>query len=562
MGSRDTTAARLALRNGTVVTVEPGRPVAQAIAIRGDRIQAVGSDREVTACLGPRTRVLDLQGALALPGFIDCHGHLPSLGQARMHMDLRGARDWAAIVRQVAAAARQAPPGTWLPGRGWHQDRWAERPAPSVQGLPLHHRLSEAAPDHPVLLRHACGHAVLANARGMEQAGVDRRTADPEGGTIVRDAQGEPTGAFLETAADLVEAALREHLEGRSQQQKEADLRRQVDLATAQCLANGITTFHDAGTSLETLAVYRKLADEGKLGIRVYAMVSDSDDRIAEALPECRLVGYAGQRLTARAIKRLADGALGSRTAWMLAPYADRPGRRGHRVASDEALSASARFAMDNGLQLCVHAIGDGANREVLDLLERVFGAHPASRDLRWRIEHAQHLHPRDVPRFADLGLIASVQPSHCITDGAYIPDALGAERAAQAYPWRSLLEAGAAVISGSDAPVEEPDPVAGFHAAVTRRLADGSAFHPRQRMTRHQALRAYTRDAAWAAFEDRDKGSLAPGKLADLVVLDRDILTVPEDEIRAARVLYTILGGRIAYTAGEDCGAVAGVRG
>jgi len=290
---------------------------------------------------------------------------------------------------------------------------------------------------------------------------------------------------------------------------------------------------------------YRRMADEGRLPLRVWAMLSDTDTELAEALPAVRCVG---DWLTVRAVKRFADGALGARTAWMLAPYDDRPDSVGQCVTEPAAIEDSARLALAQRLQICVHAIGDRAVRETLDVYERVLSSHPQGRALRWRIEHAQHVHPDDAPRFARLGVVAAMQASHCTTDGGVVPAALGPARARQTHGWRSLLDAGAVVGNGTDAPVEDVDPMTSFHAAVTRRLPDGTAFCPEQRMTREEALRSYTLSNAYAAFEDGVKGSLAPGKFADVTVLSRDILTIPEDEILGARALYTIVGGRVMY--------------
>jgi len=539
--------ADLIFRNGVVATMDPARPEAEAAAVGGERMVAIGTSERIDSLAGPATEVIDLDGGFVLPGFIEGHGHLMGLGRSLMQLRLRGARCWGDIVAMVAEAARTTPPGDWILGRGWHQDTWAEPPEPSVEGLPLHHRLSEAAPDHPVLLRHASGHSVLANAKAMELGGVTRDTADPGSGTIVRDAQGEPIGAFLEGAGWLVEQARSREVEAQSPRQREAFLRRQVELATAECLARGVTSFHDAGASLETIALYRTLADEGKLRLRLYVMAGASDDELREALPELRVVGYGGNRLTVRAIKRLIDGALGTRTAWMLEPYCDQPGNAGMCMTEPEAIETTCRLAVEHGMQMCVHAIGDRANREVLDIYERVLRDQPEATDLRWRIEHAQHLHPDDVPRFARLGVIASMQANHCTTDGAYADAALGERRASEGtYAWRSLLDAGAAVINGTDAPVEPVDPLTSLHAAVTRRLADGSTFCPEQCMARGEALRSYTVAAAHAAFEAHLKGSLAPGRLADLVVLDRDLRTCPAEDIASATVVLTVVGGEV----------------
>ena len=542
--------ADLILRNANIATMVPTRPDAQAIAIAGGHILAIGANDAIDALAGPATEVIDLDGAFAMPGFIEGHGHFTGLGRSLMQLRLRGTRSWGEIVAKVAEAARATPEGQWIHGRGWHQDAWDEAPEPSVMGLPLHHALSEAVPDHPVVLRHASGHSVLANAKAMELGGVTRDTADPPDGTIVRDADGEPTGAFLESASWLVERAYHREMEGQSALEREALLRRQIELASRECLSKGITSFHDAGASLETIELFRKVADEGKLGVRLYVMASASDGDLREALPELRLIGHGNNHLTMRAIKRFIDGALGTRTAWMFEPYADQPHTSGLCVTEPEAIEATCRIAVEHGMQMCVHAIGDRANRETLDLYERVFRDHPDATDLRWRIEHAQHLDPDDIPRFGRLGVLAAMQANHCTTDGAYAVAALGERRARQgAYAWRSLLDAGATLVNGTDAPVEPVDPLTSLHASVTRRLADGRRFFPEQCMTRAEALRSYTLDAAFAAFEEDLKGSLAPGHLADLVVLDRDLRACPVEEILDAEAIRVVAGGKDSRT-------------
>jgi predicted amidohydrolase YtcJ len=328
---------------------------------------------------------------------------------------------------------------------------------------------------------------------------------------------------------------------------------RAVEIAQDECLAKGITTFQDAGSSFDTIDRFKRMAEDGRLRMRLWVMARDTNRMLEERLPEYKLVGFGGGFLTIRAIKRQIDGALGSRGAWMLEPYSDAPSTSGLNTEPVDDIEETARIAIENGFQLCVHAIGDRANRETLDLFERTFRAHPDRKDLRWRIEHAQHLSPADVPRFAKLGLIASVQGIHCTSDAPWVPARVSAKRAEEgAYVWRDLMNAGVILCNGTDVPVEDVDPIANFYASVTRKLDDGSAFYPKQKMTRIEALRSYTAGAAYAGFEEDVKGTLAVGKLADVTVLTRDILTVPDEEIRDARVVYTIVGGKVAYRGGE----------
>ncbi len=530
--------ADLVVLNGRLVTLAAPAE-AEALAAAGGRIVFVGSSGEARSWIGPDTEVVDLEGRLGVPGFIEGHGHFWGVGEARLQLALDGARTWAEIVGQVAEAVTEAEPGTWILGRGWHQSKWSEPPVPAVQGLPTHHGLSAVSPENPVLLGHASGHMAFANARAMDLAGIDAATADPEGGEIVRDADGQPTGALRETAETLVAGLRSETLEPNY-------ARRVVRLAGEECLAKGITSFQDAGSSFGLIDVYRELADDGALPLRLWVMVNESNQALAERLGRYRMIDRGDGFLTVRGIKRLIDGALGSHGAWLLDPYEDMPQSAGLNTTSLDVMEETARLAREHDFQLCVHAIGDRANRETLDLFERVLAG---DRTRRWRVEHAQHLHPDDVPRFAELGVIASMQAVHCTSDGPWVPDRLGEQRSAQgAYVWRDLIDSGAVVTNGTDAPVEDVDPIASFHASVTRRMANGEVFYGDQRMTREEALRSYTIDAAYAAFEEGEKGSLEVGKYADLTVLSRDILTIPEEEIPGTRVVYTIVGGRLAY--------------
>jgi predicted amidohydrolase YtcJ len=544
-----TAVADLALRNGRLVTLDPAHPVAEALAARGETILAVGSWADVQRHLGPATEVIDLAGRLAIPGFIEAHGHFISMGETKLGLDLTRARSWDEIVGQVAAAARAAAPGEWILGRGWHQEKWTAPPAPAVEGFPLHGSLSRVSPDHPVLLEHASGHASFVNAKALALAGISRATPEPEGGQILRDAGGEPTGLLREDAVEPVERALADARARRTPAQVDADFRKVVDLATREALAKGVTSFQDAGSSFETIDRLKQLADERALGIRLWVMVRDTPAALAEKLGRYRTVDRGARRLTVRAIKHSIDGALGSRGAWLLEPYADLATSTGLVTTPVAVIEETARLALQHGYQLCVHAIGDRANRETLDLYERAFRPRGGGQDLRWRIEHAQHLHPDDIPRFGALGVIAAMQGIHATSDGPWVPRRLGDKRTREgAYVWQKLLRSGARIANGTDAPVEDVSPIASFFASVSRRLPDGSYFYPDQRMTREEALRSYTLDAAWAAFEETSKGSLEPGKLADVTVLSRDIMAVPEAEIPGTEVVYTILGGKVVY--------------
>jgi predicted amidohydrolase YtcJ len=547
---RSDQVADLVLRGGNVVTVDSNQSHAEAVAIAGDRILAVGSNAEVSRHIGDSTRVIDLAGRLVLPGFIEGHGHFMGLGRARMILDLTRVSSWDEIVAMVAHVAGDADAGAWILGRGWHQEKWTETPRGSVDGVPTHESLSRVSPNNPVLLTHASGHAAFANAKALELAGITGQTPNPPGGEIVHDTRGEPTGLLRERAQGLVTAAQQRSEAGQSAADAEATAIRAIELAGEDVLSKGITSFHDAGESFATIDLFRKLADAGRLPVRLYVMVRfESNEAMDAHLDDYRMINHANGFLTVRSIKRQIDGALGSHGAWLLEPYDDMPQSTGLVLETVDEVKQAAEIAIRHGYQVNTHAIGDRANREVLNIYEQVMREANAGTDLRWRIEHAQHLHPDDIPRFAKLGVIASMQGVHATSDAPWVLKRLGEKRAKSgAYMWRSLIDAGAVVTNGTDVPVEDADPIACFYASVSRRLDDGTVFFGDQVMTREEALRSYTINNAYAAFEENVKGSVTVGKYADLVVLSADIMTVPEEEIRSARVDYTILAGKVAY--------------
>jgi len=418
--------------------------------------------------------------------------------------------------------------------------------------VPLHRRLSAVSPENPVSLEHASGHAIFVNAFALALADIDAGTPDPSGGTIVRDADGNPTGLLREVADEPIRREIDAWKARRSPEVQEAEARREMELAGQEALSKGITSFQDAGASFDQIDRFRAWAAEGALPVRLYVMVGleEANETLAERLADYRIVPEGNDFLAVRSIKRMIDGALGSHGAWLLEPYSDMRDSRGLVLDSPESIEETGRIAIRHGFQLNTHAIGDRANREILDVYQRLFAENPQLTDPRWRIEHAQHLHPNDVPRFAELGVIAAMQGVHASSDGPWLPERLGARRAGEiSYVWRSLLDAGAVVTNGTDAPVEDVDPIASFYASVTRKMSDGEHFHPEQSMTRMEALRAYTIHNAYAAFEGHLKGSIAPGKLADITVLSKDVMKIPVDEIPTARVAYTIVGGKIAFS-------------
>ncbi len=538
--------ADLVMLGGKVVTVDDANPEVEALAARNGMIVALGTRAEVEAYVGEGTEVLDLAGRLAIPGFIEGHGHFMGLGDSRIQLDLRGAPTWQDIVDQVAAAVAEAAPGEWIRGRGWHQDKWSAAPNPHIEGFPLHQSLSAVSPENPVLLTHASGHASFVNAKAMELAGVTASTPDPPGGEILKDAAGQPMGLFRESAEDLIQSA--RSADGEA---PEAEARKMAKLASEECLAKGVTSFQDAGSSFETVEFLRQLDSEGRLGVRLWMMIRDSNEALAEKLASAKTEAVGDSHFAVGGIKLSIDGALGSRGAWLLEPYSDSAESTGLNLVTVDVARETAELAIEHGVQLCIHAIGDRANREVLDLFEETFAAHPDKQDLRWRIEHAQHLHLDDIPRFAALDVIASMQTVHCTSDGPWVPDRLGDQRTEEgAYVWQKLMASGALIMNGTDVPVEDVDPIANFHSAVTRLMGNGELFYPDQRMTRMEALKTATLNAAHGAFEEDLKGSLEIGKLADITVLSKDILTIAEEDIPTTSVVYTVVGGEVAYRA------------
>ena len=541
--------ADLVLRNGKIVTMNPAAPVAQALAVRGGKITALGADRAAAQWIGPATKVIDLHGMLAIPGFIEGHGHFTGVGEFRMGLDLREARIWDDIVAQVARAVKQAKPGEWIVGRGWHQSKWTSAPTPNVEGFPLHASLDKVSPNNPVVLTHASGHASFVNGKALELAGVTPKTPNPTGGEILKDSKGAPTGLLRERASGVISRARADYEAKRSAADRQAETAKAIKLAIAESLSKGITTFQDAGSPFSTVDTLKKMADAHQLDMRIWMMLRAPNDQLAANLDKYRILGAGGDFFTVRAIKRAIDGALGPRGAWLLAPYTDKEDSSGLNTDDPADIRKTAELAIQHGFQLCVHAIGDRANRETLNIFEDAFKAHPDKKDLRWRVEHAQHINAADIPRFGKLGVIAAMQGIHCTSDAPYVLLRLGPQRAEEgAYVWQKLMKFGAIVGNGTDAPVEDVSPLASFYATVSRKLKDGTVFYPDQRMSREEALKSYTVNNAYAAFEDKLKGSLEVGKLGDITVLSKDIMTIPEDQIMATDVVYTIVGGKVVF--------------
>lgn len=542
--------ADIVLINGVIATVDDENPTAEAVAIKDGKILAVGSTEEIENYLGKTTQVIDLKGKFVMPGFNESHAHFLGLGNSKIILDLHEAKNWDEVISIVAKAAEHSKQGEWIIGRGWHQEKFNPKPNPNVNGYPVHNELSKASPNNPVMLTHASGHAIFANARAMQIAGINRNTKDPVGGIIEKDSLGNPIGVFEENAENLIRNFYNDYLAKRTPQQIRSDYVRQIQLASEECLKKGITSFTDAGETFEIIDLMKELADSNKIPVRLDVMIGEPLSNMKDKLKNYLMIGYGNNFLTVRSIKQYIDGALGSRGAWLLEPYSDLPGNTGSNVTPLGELKKISELAIANGFQMRIHAIGDRGNREVLNIYEEVLKNHPKSVDLRWCIEHAQHLSAQDIPRFVKLGVIAAMQGIHCTSDASFVPVRLGDARTEEgAYVWKKLINSGATICNGTDAPVEDVDPVKCFYSSVTRKSADGKVFYGDQKMSRLEALKSYTINGAFASFEENLKGSIKAGKLADLVVLSNDLLKCSDDEIKNTKVLYTIVNGKILYT-------------
>lgn len=509
---------------------------------QGGRIMSVGSDTAAWASqLFPATQRVDANNEFIMPGFIEGHAHFSGLGSSLRNLNFLRSKNWDEIVSMVAERAEETPEGDWITGRGWHQEKWDKPHDHSVGGYPIHDELSRLTSEHPVVLRHASGHSLFANKKAMDIAGVSRETPDPRGGRILRDPLGDPIGVFEERAMDLITDAYQDFVQTMSPEARKDEWLAGIQEAQQECLKKGITSFQDAGTKYFELDWYKELDAADSLRLNLWVMLRHGYNRMngnMEGLP------HYGDRFTCAAIKTELDGALGAYGAWLIEPYFDNPGFTGQNTTLVETMDSIAQLAFANNMQLCVHAIGDRANRETLNVMEQY--VKPGD-DRRWRIEHSQHIDPEDIPRFAELGVIASMQGIHCTSDALFAENRLGTDRARDgAYPWRSLLDAGAVVTNGTDAPVEDVDPIESFYASVTRKRADGKAvFFPEQAMTRTEALHSYTAACAYAAFEEDERGQLIPGLEADFVMLSNNLVSCAEEEIMNTKVLQTWVGGK-----------------
>lgn len=541
-------AADLIIFGGKIYTMDEGLPVAKAVAVTGEKIVFVGEEEDARTFISDGTRVIDLEGNVMTPGFIEGHGHIMEIGYNEMELDLRAVKSYEELVEKVRQAVAKAEPGQWITGRGWHQDKWDHPPRKTVKGFQTHQLLSAVSPDNPVFLSHASGHAALANARAMEMAGVNQLSLEKipniagDGGEIIRDEMGNPTGIFNEEAMGIIAAHIPENTT--------ATDTRALKLALDACARNGITGFHDAGAARQSIELFREFRKSNQLTVRLYVMVA-GPSLAREWFLQGPMIDE-DHLLTIRSVKLSCDGALGSRGAWLLDAYSDRPDFYGMATISMDTVLAISRAALKRGFQVCAHAIGDRANREVLDMYEIALKENPNISDHRFRIEHAQHLHPQDIPRFANLGVIPAMQAIHMSSDRPWAVERLGEKRIKEgAYMWQSLLKTGARIVNGTDAPVEPLNPIPSFYASVTRKTLNATperGYEPGEKMTREQALRSYTLDAAFGAFQDKVLGSIEVGKYADFAVLSKDIMTVAESEILATDIVLTIMGGKVVF--------------
>ena len=534
--------ADLIIVGGTIYTLDSDSPRVEAVAVSGQWIVGAGTREEIEEHRGPSTMVLDATGLTVLPGLVDAHAHLAGLGNMLAQIDLVGTQSPEEVRRMVLERIKDARPGEWIEGRGWDQNDWEVKEFPTWNAL-------EGTESHPVCLRRVDGHAVWVNRRALDVCGITRETREPVGGRIVRSEAGDPTGVFVDDAADLITKTIPPlSLDERV---------RRLRLAVAECQRHGLTGVHDAGVGEAGLEALRRLDGRGELGLRVYAMLDADEAEFAEAYIRRGPPADGQGMLTMRALKLYADGALGSRGAALIEPYADEPTHRGLFVSTREELLRWTRLALENGYQVCTHAIGDAANRMVLDVYEEVLSAVSVD-DPRLRIEHAQVLAPDDIGRFARLGVIASIQPTHATSDMYWAGDRLGAERLEGAYAWRQLIDTGCLIACGSDFPVEAPRPLWGLYAGVTRSDRSGwpeGGWRSQECLSMEEAVTGFTVNAAYASFSDHMKGKIQRNMLADLTVLDKDVFAIPPARVLSCRVVYTIVGGRVVYTAAGGVG-------
>jgi predicted amidohydrolase YtcJ len=554
LGCKEDVAFDLIIKNANIYAVDTTY-TGDAIAIYDGKIVKIGRWEDFSNNITDEVKVIDAEGNFVMPGFIEGHGHYSGLGYSLINLNFLTSKSWEDIVGKVAQRAKEVKKGDWIIGRGWHQEKWDSIPKQNVYKYPFHYALSEVSPNHPVILYHASGHSLYANKRAMDLVGINKETSNPIGGEIVRNSDGEAIGVFEERAMSLFTEKYEAYIASLDQVRLDSIWHEAIHLAEQECLKKGITSFQDAGSTFDELKKYENLALANKMQVRLWAMARQSADELEGKAAKYKKINVGHNFYTCNAIKSEVDGALGAFGAWLLEPYSDKPGFKGQNTTDIYDVKKIADMAIANDMQFCVHAIGDRANRVVLDIYEGVMAQHPEKKDLRWRIEHAQHLNTDDIPRFAKNKIIASMQGIHCTSDAPFVVKRLGENRARTgAYAWRSLLDKGVIVANGTDAPVEDVDPIKSFYASVTRKREDnGLIFYPEQAMTRAEAIYSYTLGNAYAAFEDKIKGSIKPGKLADLVILSQDLLKCSDDDILKTKILYTITDGKVRYSANSQ---------
>ena len=540
--------ADLIIENGNIYTMDDLNPIVESVAIKNGKIIGLGSKYYIQSFIGNNTKSLDLKGQTMVPGLIEGHGHFMGLGYAKMRLDLSMVANYDELVDMVAKAVKKAKPGEWILGRGWHQSKWSPLPLNQIKGFQTHNKLSAVSPNNPVWLTHASGHAAFGNAKAMEIAGVTAETEFGFGGEIIKDLKGNPTGVFNERAKGLVSRYVKTEEKNNSQ--------RALLLATKACLENGITSFQDAGVGKSSIEAFREGLNSNILKVRLYIMLTSQEpDLLKEWYKKGPEIGTGNDYLTIRSIKLNVDGALGSRGAWLLDDYTDRPGHFGMATQSMDYVYEVSKNGLKSGFQVNSHAIGDRANREVLDQYQKVFNENPdLAINHRWRIEHAQHIDPLDIPRFGKMGVLPAIQGIHMSSDRPWAIERLGRKRIIEsAYIWRDLINSGSILINGTDVPVEPINPIASIYASTTRQTLQGKplgGYEPNQKMTRLEALKSYTINAAYGAFEEKIKGSIEIGKYADFTVFSQNIMTVPDNQLLNTKIKYTIINGQIEYSA------------
>lgn len=525
--------------NANIVTVNDSQPKAASLAVKDGKIVAVSEANLQSKFEG---EVFDLGGKTLIPGFIEGHGHFMGMGRSLKNLNFLKVKNFEEMLEMTREAVKTAKEGEWIVGRGWHQEKWDNAPENAVDGLPRNTMLSKIAPNNPVVYRHASGHSLIANEAAMKLAGVTEKWKAPFGGENIRDKNGKLIGVFLENSMRIFQTTYDAYLAKRSAEQVAADEEAAANRAMAHAIEHGVTSFHDAGALFEELDLYKKLAEANALDVRIWAMIQARQDGFDEKFASYK-TKTANNQLTIGGIKLSMDGALGSHGAWMLEPYSDLPSTSGLNLVPEDRFKQIAEGAYANNLQMCTHAIGDKTNRVVLNVYENFL---KEGDDRRWRVEHAQHLNPADIPRFAALGVTAAMQGVHCTSDGPWVPKRIGEKRSREgAYMWKTLMESGALVTNGTDVPVEAISPIESYYSTISRMMKSGERFFENERLSRLNALKTYTINNAKAVFEEDLKGSIEVGKLADFIVLDQDILTVDEEKIPQTRVLLTVVGGK-----------------